>query len=243
MSWIALLLGLILALAGGAALVASIDLLTTELGVLYATCGAIAVERGVIVDRDRFADPAGRRLAPRSSCKAAMRRAAGARRADHAAACRRHRAGDSFPRPSVVRCPRCRGFRLFAGDGARASAMSDGAEDQDGADSTRTARNICPRSRRSKAVARRSRRAADAGRPLQRRRRQLFDLLGRFDRSGDRTRRFQIRLDERIQSLYRGQKVGRKAPRIGGRSISALCRCATASRRSVPGRAILAVCR
>ena len=43
MSWIALILGLLLALAGGAALVASIDLLPTELGLLFATCGAIAI--------------------------------------------------------------------------------------------------------------------------------------------------------------------------------------------------------
>jgi hypothetical protein len=48
MSWIALFLGLILAAAGGAAIVASIDLLTTELGVLYATCGAIGFSGGVI---------------------------------------------------------------------------------------------------------------------------------------------------------------------------------------------------
>ena len=49
MSWFALFLGLILALAGGAALAASIDLLTTELGLLYATCGAVALSGGVIV--------------------------------------------------------------------------------------------------------------------------------------------------------------------------------------------------
>src|ERR1700683_2560731 len=49
MSWIALILGLLLALAGGAALVASIDLLPTELGLLFATCGAIAVSGGIIV--------------------------------------------------------------------------------------------------------------------------------------------------------------------------------------------------
>jgi hypothetical protein len=48
MSWIVLLLGLLLAFAGGAALVASIDLLTTELGLLYATCGAIALSGGII---------------------------------------------------------------------------------------------------------------------------------------------------------------------------------------------------
>jgi hypothetical protein len=48
MSWIALFLGLILAAAGGAAIVASVDLLTTELGLLYATCGAIGVSGGVI---------------------------------------------------------------------------------------------------------------------------------------------------------------------------------------------------
>ncbi|MGA2794084.1 MAG: hypothetical protein ABSE69_11205 [Roseiarcus sp.] len=49
MSWLTLFLGLILALAGGAALAASFDLLTTELGLLYATCGAIALSGGVIV--------------------------------------------------------------------------------------------------------------------------------------------------------------------------------------------------
>jgi hypothetical protein len=48
MSWFVLFLGLILALAGGAALVASLDLLTTELGLLYATCGAVALSGGVI---------------------------------------------------------------------------------------------------------------------------------------------------------------------------------------------------
>ena len=48
MSWIALFLGLILALAGGAALAASVDLLTTELGLLYATCGAIGLSGGFI---------------------------------------------------------------------------------------------------------------------------------------------------------------------------------------------------
>jgi hypothetical protein len=49
MSWLAFFLGLILACVGGAGLVASLDLLTTELGVLYATCGAVAVSGGVIV--------------------------------------------------------------------------------------------------------------------------------------------------------------------------------------------------
>jgi hypothetical protein len=48
MSWIAFLLGLVLVLAGGAGLVASIDLATTELGLVYATCGAIGVSGGVI---------------------------------------------------------------------------------------------------------------------------------------------------------------------------------------------------
>lgn len=48
MSWFVLFLGLILALAGGAALVASLDLLTTELGLLYATCGVVALSGGVI---------------------------------------------------------------------------------------------------------------------------------------------------------------------------------------------------
>lgn len=49
MSWLALFLGLVLVLAGGAGLVASLDLLTTELGVLYATCGSVAATGGVIV--------------------------------------------------------------------------------------------------------------------------------------------------------------------------------------------------
>ncbi|MGA2042368.1 MAG: hypothetical protein ABSG83_03245 [Roseiarcus sp.] len=48
MSWIVLLLGLVLAAAGGASLWASIDLAGAELGVLYATCGAICVSGGVV---------------------------------------------------------------------------------------------------------------------------------------------------------------------------------------------------
>jgi hypothetical protein len=49
MSWIALFLGLLLAAAGGAGLVASLDLLTTQLGLVYATCGAVGVSGGVVV--------------------------------------------------------------------------------------------------------------------------------------------------------------------------------------------------
>jgi hypothetical protein len=49
MSWIAFLLGLILVVAGGAAFAASVDLLTTELGLLYATCGAIGLSGGLII--------------------------------------------------------------------------------------------------------------------------------------------------------------------------------------------------
>jgi hypothetical protein len=48
MSWIALFLGLVLALAGAAALVASIDLSTTELGLLYAHCGVVGLSGGII---------------------------------------------------------------------------------------------------------------------------------------------------------------------------------------------------
>src|SRR5579863_2312724 len=49
MSWIALFLGLVLAAAGGAGLVACLDLLTTQLGLVYATCGAVGVSGGAIV--------------------------------------------------------------------------------------------------------------------------------------------------------------------------------------------------
>ena len=49
MSWIALFLGLVLAVAGGGGLVASLDLLTTPLGLIYATCGAVAMSGGIIV--------------------------------------------------------------------------------------------------------------------------------------------------------------------------------------------------
>jgi hypothetical protein len=48
MSWIALLLGLILTSAGGVAVFYSVDLLPTELGVVYATCGAIGFSGGFI---------------------------------------------------------------------------------------------------------------------------------------------------------------------------------------------------
>lgn len=43
------LLGLILAVAGGGGLFASVDLLPTEIGILYAACGTIALCSGVIV--------------------------------------------------------------------------------------------------------------------------------------------------------------------------------------------------
>jgi len=42
-------LGLILAIAGGAGLFASVDLLPTEAGILYAACGTIALCSGIIV--------------------------------------------------------------------------------------------------------------------------------------------------------------------------------------------------
>jgi hypothetical protein len=48
MSWLVFFLGIVLVAAGGAGLVASIDLLTTELGSIYATCGAIAVSGGIV---------------------------------------------------------------------------------------------------------------------------------------------------------------------------------------------------
>jgi hypothetical protein len=49
MSWLALFLGLILTAAGVEGIYLSLDLRTTELGVLYATCGSIAVSGGFIV--------------------------------------------------------------------------------------------------------------------------------------------------------------------------------------------------
>ena len=42
-------LGLILAIAGGGALFASVDLLPTEIGILYAACGTVALCCGIIV--------------------------------------------------------------------------------------------------------------------------------------------------------------------------------------------------
>ena len=48
MSWFASILGLILSLAGAAALAASVDLVPTELGLLYAACGVVALSGGFI---------------------------------------------------------------------------------------------------------------------------------------------------------------------------------------------------
>lgn len=48
MSRFAFFLGLVLCLAGAGALAASIDLLPTELGLLYAVCGAVAITGGFI---------------------------------------------------------------------------------------------------------------------------------------------------------------------------------------------------
>ena len=44
-----ILLGLVLFAAGGGALIASVDLLPTELGMLYAGCGAVAMSSAFIV--------------------------------------------------------------------------------------------------------------------------------------------------------------------------------------------------
>lgn len=49
MKWLLLLVGLALVVVAGAGLVASIDLLTTEIGAIYATCSAIAAAAGLIV--------------------------------------------------------------------------------------------------------------------------------------------------------------------------------------------------
>ena len=49
MKWFLLLVGLALIACGGAGLVASIDLLTTEIGAIYATCSAIAAAAGLII--------------------------------------------------------------------------------------------------------------------------------------------------------------------------------------------------
>jgi hypothetical protein len=49
MKWLLLLVGLALIVAAGAGLVAAIDLLTTEIGAIYATCSAIAAAAGLII--------------------------------------------------------------------------------------------------------------------------------------------------------------------------------------------------
>jgi hypothetical protein len=49
MKWLLLLVGLALMVVAGAGLLASIDLLTTEIGAIYATCSAIAAAAGLIV--------------------------------------------------------------------------------------------------------------------------------------------------------------------------------------------------
>jgi hypothetical protein len=49
MSWFVFLLGLILSLAGAAALIASVDLLTIQIGMIYAIAGAVAVGAGSII--------------------------------------------------------------------------------------------------------------------------------------------------------------------------------------------------
>ena len=46
---VVILLGVILFAAGGGALVTSVDLLPTEMGMLYAACGAIAISSAFIV--------------------------------------------------------------------------------------------------------------------------------------------------------------------------------------------------
>jgi hypothetical protein len=49
MKWLLVLLGLLLIAAAGGGLIASIDLLTTEIGILYMTSSAIALAAGLII--------------------------------------------------------------------------------------------------------------------------------------------------------------------------------------------------
>jgi hypothetical protein len=49
MKWLLLLLGLALIAAAGGGLIASIDLLTTEIGILYVTSSAIALAAGLVI--------------------------------------------------------------------------------------------------------------------------------------------------------------------------------------------------
>ncbi len=49
MKWLLVLLGLVLIVLAGAGLVASIDLLTTEIGAIYATCSAISAAAGLVI--------------------------------------------------------------------------------------------------------------------------------------------------------------------------------------------------
>jgi hypothetical protein len=48
MSYLVFLFGLVLSIAGAAGLIASVDLVTTELGLLYALCGSVALSGGVV---------------------------------------------------------------------------------------------------------------------------------------------------------------------------------------------------
>jgi len=201
MSWIAFLLGLMLATAGGAALVLSIDLLTTELGLLYATCGAVAFSGGIIViaigllirrvDALRRALPPANewRLSERSEPLVPPLVAASSRwfLASPAQCLRAMGRPRTFPNRRRAQGP----LRPFdAGDPAEAPIN----ENRKGHLPSLEA----PEGRRRGAGA-----AADVGWPLQRGRRQLFDLLRWFDRGFDGSGRFQIWLDERVQSLHR----------------------------------------
>jgi len=49
MKWLLIFLGLALIVVAGAGLVASIDLLTTEIGAIYATCSAVACAAGLVI--------------------------------------------------------------------------------------------------------------------------------------------------------------------------------------------------
>ena len=87
-----------------------------------------------------------------------------------------------------------------------------------------------PERRRSRTGARRRGSAADPGRPLQRRRRQLQDLLRRLDRGRDRGRRLPLRLDGRLQGLsrQRARRADERRSRCGAQSGEAACSRASA---------------
>ena len=215
MTIVTFVLGLVLIAAGAGGLVASYDLLPTELGLLYACCGAILVSGGVVTVAIGVAVLRLEALTQMVHFASAVEDLPD--EDDVAAAQHEHEHEHELAahEPEAVAAelePSAEHAEAPAVEPQPVEVHSAAVAPVEEASTEAAGRGACGRQRaerrRSRTGARRGA-AADAGRPLQRRRRQLQDFLRRLDRGRNRRRRVPLRLDGRVQGLSRpGARLG-----------------------------------